>query len=185
MKARTPPSTEINVSLNICSKYFRKHPQHKCQHQISKRTNIFQIFQNIKFLKRPTFTREHLGTKDRSIFLPAPMWYHGHKNMMFFCIKKFDDRNWIYPSRIFLRPLGCKHHWISMKYNAFYSFINIGRLQLIYSFKITSYIILRKSWLRNMVTLAKVCTLNPKLKIMRKSAQWIQNSKNDLKYILM
>ena len=57
MKARTPPSTEINVSLNICSKYFRKHPQHKCQHQISKRTNIFQIFQNIKFLKRPTFTQ--------------------------------------------------------------------------------------------------------------------------------
>ena len=102
MKARTPPSTEINVSLNICSKYFRKHPQHKCQHQISKRTNIFQIFQNIKFLKRPTFTREHLGTKDRSIFLPAPTWYHGHKNMMFFCIKTIDDRNWIYPSRIFL-----------------------------------------------------------------------------------
>ena len=38
LKAWSPPSTEINASLNICSKYFRKHLQHKCQHQISIRT---------------------------------------------------------------------------------------------------------------------------------------------------
>ena len=63
LKAWSPPSTEINVSLNICSKYFRKHLQHKCQHQISNRTNTFQIFQNIKFLKRRTFTQWRSGTK--------------------------------------------------------------------------------------------------------------------------
>ena len=41
------PSTEINVSWNICSKYFRKHLRHKCHHQISNRTKYLSNISNI------------------------------------------------------------------------------------------------------------------------------------------